>query len=128
MQTYPVVHAHGVPLSVLPASHFDAFATGGVYVMCRQDWDGKYTVLYVGQAADMSERLGPTHEKWGRAMRLGMTHLLINLTATTLLDRLITEATLISRFNPPLNEQKPTVASVLASRRGLGLAALALGR
>ena len=54
---------------------------GGVYVFTRRCEDGRTEALYVGEAAVIAAAAGPGHPVWPRALRLGLSGLLVVLEA-----------------------------------------------
>lgn len=112
--TYPVLHCLGVPFSALPASEWNALGGSAVYMFCRRERNGSITILYIGECENLSDRIGPRHEKWAPAVRLGMTEVHVHLLAHTRQERLAVETRLRRQYPTPLNEQSPAM-------QGLGL-------
>ena len=112
--TYPVMDCFGFPFSVLPAWQWDALGGPAVYMFCRREHDGSITILYIGECENLAERIGPRHEKWAAAARLGMTEVHVHLLAQTRHERLAVETRLRRQYPTPLNEQSPAM-------QGLGL-------
>ena len=78
----------------------DFDAEEGVYMFTKRDGEHKHEILYVGETASFKERpLGWGHEKWGKATRMGMTHVGVFPTS----NRKYVQNRLIARYNPPLN-------------------------
>jgi predicted GIY-YIG superfamily endonuclease len=75
--------------------------TAGVYLVLRRESDGKYTILYVGQTADMSERFD-AHHKEPCFTRNGVTHLAARLENFET-KRLAIEADLVQNYRPCCN-------------------------
>ena len=77
---------------------FDAEA--GVYVFTQRDGAHKHEILYIGETASFKESpLDCGHEKWGKAIRAGMTHIGVFPTA----NRMYVQNRLIAKYAPPLN-------------------------
>lgn len=111
----------GIVFSVIPTSGYGHYDIPGVYMLCRREPDGVH-ILYIGQAASLAERLGPSHPHWGEAMRRGMNEIHIHLLAKTEAWRLSLERHLLSKYATPLN--RPALANALAAlaqRAGRGL-------
>ena len=112
----------GIVFSVIPTSGCGHYDIPGVYMLCRREPTGVH-ILYIGQAASLAERLGPSHPHWGEAMRRGMNEVHIHLLAKTEAQRLSVEHQLLSRYFTPLN--RGALANALATfaqgaRRRLG--------
>ena len=112
--TYPMQYCLGIPFSVLPAWQWDALGGPAVYMFCRRERNGSITILYIGECEKLAERIGPRHEKWAPAVRLGMTEVHVHLLARTRHERLAVETRLRAHYPTPLNEQSPAM-------QGLGL-------
>ena len=75
----------------------------GIYIFSgiqNNFWYAKY----VGVAESFKNRLGPSHEQWAAARRMGATHvhaMVVRQAAT----RLLIERELIQKLQPPLNTQ-----------------------
>jgi hypothetical protein len=107
--TYPVLDCLGFPFSVLPTWQWDGLGGPAVYMFCRRERDGSITILYIGECENLTERIGPRHEKWASAMRLGMTEVHVHLLARTRHERLAVETRLRTHYPTPLNEQRPAM-------------------
>jgi excinuclease UvrABC nuclease subunit len=73
----------------------------GLYMFCRQELNGSYTPLYIGQAVSLKDRL-PLHEQWNPAVRKGAQVVLAKVVAHQS-DRDYFERCLIQQFQPELN-------------------------
>ena len=74
----------------------------GLYIFAREVPPVDYDLLYIGQAINFSERISSSHEKWNRALRCGMTHILIHRVNDPE-DRSLLEGDLIATHRPSLN-------------------------
>ena len=111
----------GIVFSPIPTSACEHYDIPGVYMLCRREPDGVH-ILYVGQADSLAQRLGPSHPRWGEAMRRGMNEIHLHLLAKTETQRLAVERHVISRYFTPMN--RGTLANALVAfaqgvRRGL---------
>ena len=113
--SYPVINCSGVPFSALPASAWGTLSGSAVYMFCRRERDRSITILYIGECENLLTRVGPRHEKWEAAARLGMNELHVHLLAQTRRARLDVETRLRWTYVTPLNEQQSD------ARQGLGL-------
>ena len=75
----------------------------GNYIFTRRAPDGYFYPLYIGQAGSLSNRLGPSHDKWDQALLRGMTHICAHINLGGEAARLREENDLISYYSPPLN-------------------------
>lgn len=73
----------------------------GIYMFCRQESNGSYTPLYIGQAESFRDRL-TNHEQWLPAVHIGASVVLAGLVPTQA-NRDKYEQQLIQQFQPPLN-------------------------
>ncbi len=93
----------GLQFVVVP--HADASNLGqpGLYAFARRDhlW---FEALYIGKAANLSDRARPWHEKWAEARQAGMDALLVSIVRSEA-DRRLIEERLITVLAPPLNKQ-----------------------
>ena len=110
MLVRPTMLCGGIIFSALPWGEYHIYDSPGVYMFCRRDRDGGREILYIGQAENIARRLGPTHDAWDEAFRLGMNEIHVHLLTETLEDRLSVEAYLIRQYDPPLNGRKATAA------------------
>src|SRR5882672_7748528 len=111
----------GIVFSVVPTSGYEHYDIPGVYMLCRREPNGVH-ILYIGQADSLAQRLGPSHPRWGEAMRRGMNEVHLHLLAKTEAQRLAVERHIISRYFTPMN--RGALANALAAyargaRRGL---------
>lgn len=92
---------------VVPEADAAAFEYSGVYAFIRTHilWPDP---LYVGIADDLSTRARPWHEKWNRALELGMTDL-VAFWQPDEQQRRDMERELIETYQPPLNVQHNSV-------------------
>ncbi len=74
---------------------------GAVYLILRKNTTGDYTILYVGQTGDLSERFD-AHHKVSCFNRHGKTHIGILLESNEQ-KRLAIEQDLIASYNPDCN-------------------------
>lgn len=121
MSRAPLMWFAGIVFSVIPTSGYGYYDIPGVYMLCRREPNGVH-ILYIGQAASLAERLGPSHPHWGEAVRRGMNEVHIHLLAKTEARRLYLEQHLLSKYATPLN--RPALADALAAlaqRAGRGL-------
>lgn len=73
----------------------------GLYMFCRQELNGTYIPLYIGQATSLKDRL-PNHEQWSPAVRKGAdsVHAVV---VPSQADRDYFEECLIRQYQPNLN-------------------------
>jgi len=124
MSDNPVMMCKGVPFSVLQVHEYVWHDGPGVYMLCRRSPNGVVAILYVGQAQSIAQRLGPSHEHWEEAIRLGMNEVHVHLLAKAETERRAVEADLINAYSPPLNRQKPAtnyLHEIFAKRIAEGL-------
>lgn len=76
-------------------------ALGAVYVPMKLENNGRYTVLYVGQTSDLSERFDDHHKQWC-FNRYAKSHIAILLQSSET-NRLAIEADLVASYNPVCN-------------------------
>lgn len=76
-------------------------AAGGVYLVLRKGQNGNYTILYVGQTGDLSERFD-AHHKASCFNRNSKTHIAASLENSEA-KRLSIEADLIKKYQPTCN-------------------------
>lgn len=76
----------------------------GNYIFAKLTGRG-WEALYIGEAGDLKTRLVPTHEKWARALRLGMTHVHAHTSNPVKSVRTGEERNLIQRYRPPCNDR-----------------------
>ena len=76
----------------------------GLYGFVRQEADGSWVFLYVGQTKNLCTYL-PTHPRWQEAQRqYGATHIVFEPTPDlTLATRKGYERVLVHEFQPPMN-------------------------
>ena len=74
---------------------------GAVYVPMRLENSGTYTVLYVGQTGDLSERFDDHHKQWCFNQNR-KSHITILLEPSET-KRLAIEADLVAAYNPACN-------------------------
>jgi hypothetical protein len=111
----------GIVFSVIPTSAYEHYDIPGVYMLCRREPNGVH-ILYIGQAASLAQRLGPSHPRWGEAMRRGMNEVHLHLLAKTEAQRLSVERHIISWYFTPMNRgalASALVALAQGARRGL---------
>lgn len=83
----------------------------GIYMFCRQEQNGSYTPIYIGQAASLKDRL-PQHEQWYPAVQKGAST--VHAAVVPLRDdRDLFEKQLIQQFQPPLNQQHKGIINAL---------------
>jgi excinuclease UvrABC nuclease subunit len=75
----------------------------GVYMFCRQELNGSYTPLYIGQAQSFQDRLS-RHEQWNPAVQKGASVVLAAVVPLQA-NRDLFERQLIQQYQPPLNQQ-----------------------
>jgi predicted GIY-YIG superfamily endonuclease len=92
------------PFSVLPISGWSWCTGSQVYMFVRREWSGSRSILYIGETENLAERIR-CHEKWDRAIGLGMNELHIHSLAKTKAERLRVETWLRNRYPTPLNDQ-----------------------
>ena len=80
-------------------------ALAGVYIFARQIDNGTWDPVYIGETANLRQRLTSSHEQWTPAAELGATHLHIStrLANENEYARLAEESDLLSRYRPPCN-------------------------
>ena len=78
-------------------------AANAVYIFCYIH-DGKWILVYVGSAGDLSSRLSG-HERMQDALDMGATHLLVYAPDPNYQD---VERRLIARYDPDLNKHHTT--------------------
>ena len=76
-------------------------ALGAVYLVLKKSSDGRYTILYVGQTGDLSERFDD-HHKAACFNQNGKTHIGIKLERVEK-TRLAIETDLVGNYNPVCN-------------------------
>ncbi len=76
---------------------------GGVYLVLRKELTGRYTILYIGQTGDLSERF-ENHHRAGCFTRYGRTHIAIRLEGSEQ-RRFDIETDLIQNYKTSCNEQ-----------------------
>lgn len=74
------------------------------YAFACLDAAGAWRVAYIGETASLFHRMR-AHSRWGDALTLGCTHVLVKLTAQGLCERRAEERDLIGKYKPPLNTQ-----------------------
>jgi len=74
---------------------------GAVYVPMRLENSGTYTILYVGQTSDLSERFDEHHKKWC-FNQYAKSHIAVLLQSSEA-KRLAIEADLVASYNPVCN-------------------------
>lgn len=83
----------------------------GIYMFCRQESNGSYTPLYIGQASSLKDRL-PLHEQWIPAVQKGAST--VHAAVVPLQDdRDLFEKQLIQQFQPLLNQQHKGIINAL---------------
>ncbi len=83
---------------------------GGNYGFARRLPNGNVTPLYFGEADSLRNRL-TKHERWGEALRLGVTHLMAHTTPGGEQARMAEERDLVRYWNPPMNIQQRSKAT-----------------
>lgn len=111
---YPPLFLRGIIFWAVPSWTYMDWSMPGVYMLCRRESNGSRTILYIGEAEDIAQRLGPEHEHWSDALALGMNEVHVHLLAKSKSDRLSVETMLRNCVATPLNRQSPTL-------QGLGL-------
>ena len=106
------VYCQGVIFSAVPLWAIGTFHGPGVYLFSRRERDGSRTALYIGEAASIAGRAGPSHEHWREAIALGMDEVCVHLLARTQSERLGVESYLRQRCPTPLNQQRPFLQAV----------------
>lgn len=86
----------------------------GIYMFCRQEHDGSYTPVYIGQAASLKDRL-PQHEQWNRAVQKGASTVHAAVVPSQD-DRDAFEKELIQQYQPILNQHHTGLLSALGLR------------
>lgn len=81
-------------------------AEPGNYGFLLNTRDNFWLPVYWGQTVNLRQRL-PTHERWGEALRLGVVRCIAHTTHNEA-SRLFEEADLIRRWNPQLNQVRPS--------------------
>lgn len=76
-------------------------AVGGLYLVLKKQPTGKYSLLYVGQTGDLSERFD-NHHKQSSFDRHGKTHIAVRGEGTEK-TRLSIETDLIQNYQPVCN-------------------------
>jgi len=76
--------------------------TGAVYAVLKQTPNGRYSVLYIGQTGDLSERFD-NHHKQTCFDRNGKTHIIVYPEPTES-SRLNIETDLVHNYNPICND------------------------
>jgi hypothetical protein len=76
-------------------------ALGGNYVFAKETSPGRWTPVYIGQTANLSERFD-NHHKAACVKRHGATHIHVHLELSER-KRLDEETDLCRRWNPPCN-------------------------
>lgn len=80
----------------------------GVYIFSKgtpnAQGGNNHQFLYIGQTDGLRTRLGPNHNKWDEALRLGMNYIAVYVPYPIESIPNI-ERSLIEHFRPPLNDQ-----------------------
>lgn len=76
-------------------------AAGGVYLVLRKEQNGNYTIIYVGQTGDLSERFD-NHHKASCFTRNSKSHVAARMESAES-TRLSIESDLIKKYNPSCN-------------------------
>ena len=76
---------------------------GAVYTVLRQESDGRYTILYIGETGDLSTRFD-NHHKQACFDRNRRTHIGVHMESSSA-RRLQIEADLVRNYNPVCNDQ-----------------------
>ena len=120
MLARPTLLCGGIIFSALPWREYRIYDSSGVYMFCRRDRDGDREILFIGQAENIAQALGPNHPCWDEAFHRGMDEIHVHLLTETLEDRLSVEAYLIRQYDPPLNRRRhaPRRRTVTSSSRG----------
>jgi hypothetical protein len=92
----------GTDFCVLPLSVVPNLTGPLVYVLARRERAACAIPLYVGEVGEARGYLGPGHNKWVPAQRLGMNAVAVHRLAE-LEKRLDITLVLRERFNPVLN-------------------------
>ncbi len=74
------------------------------YAFAHLDDAGAWRIAYIGETASLFRRMR-AHSRWGDALTLGCTHVLVKLTASGMRERRVEERDLIAKYKPPLNTQ-----------------------
>jgi hypothetical protein len=111
MGACPTVFYGGVIFSVFPLWYSSRLPGPGVYMLCRRDRGRLREILYIGETADLSCRLGPAHEHWAEAHALGVNEVLVHLLAMTSPERRAVAAHLRRLHPTPLNDRGPVLAA-----------------
>lgn len=114
MSQSPMVRCAGYVFSVVSISEALVCRLPGVYLLCRREAVGVH-ILYIGQTDNVAERLGPSHEHWGAALRLGMNEVHLHFLAENEPQRRAVESDLLAKYPTPLNRPKPVVALAMVA-------------
>jgi hypothetical protein len=101
------VHRHEVAWNDVP----------GIYVFAVPNGLSGWAPLYIGQASSLKDRLS-NHERWDEAARRGAAHIHARV-VTSAADRDRVERDLIQKYQPPMNTQLKSLASLAGSFGGL---------
>jgi hypothetical protein len=101
-----LVRLGGADFHVFLATSWPRLAGAVVYVLCRRMPLGGSMALYVGNAGEISGHLGPRHEMWAPAVRLGMNEIYAHWQADRR-RRIDLEIALCQQLQPPLNDWSP---------------------
>jgi hypothetical protein len=108
----PVVMA-GAYFSIFHWTSWPQLSGAAVYLFARKNALTGAAPIYAGETGEMSGYFGPGHRKWSGAAALGATHILVHYESSTP-KRLEIETALRRVLRPPLNEQLPSIAELLA--------------
>jgi hypothetical protein len=75
----------------------------GNYIYAKQSESGELIPLYIAQTRNLSQRL-EDHEKQGRAIQDGATHILVHISNESQAARCSEERDLILCWKPPCND------------------------
>ena len=83
------------------------YSASGVYIFSKAtpnlQGGNNHQFLYIGETEEFKERLNPNHEKWDRALSLGMNCISVYFPRTSE-SRFDIEKRLIQHYKPPLND------------------------
>jgi hypothetical protein len=106
---FPICFWSGLRFYIHPIGAYGFLSHGAVYILCRRNIDGTVDPLYVGQAGNLSQRLGRSHEYWQAALDLGFNELHLMFCGNDERARCRLESRVLANHPTPLNERVPSI-------------------
>ena len=82
----------------------DWYDVPGNYIFTKQNSQGQWVAIYIGETGSLRDRLSGDHENYPCGKRHGMTHIHAHTSSKVRTDRLAEEKNLVQRYNPPCND------------------------